>query len=84
MQDNNPLGALFDNPQAAKLLEKKSALESLANSDDGKAIRQKLDGTSIAKAFDEGDMTTVSGAISGILSTPEGARLAETLRELMK
>jgi hypothetical protein len=82
--ENSRAEALLDAADARRLTEKKDELERLANSTDGRRVRDKLDGAGIAKAFEQGDMQTVTGAISGILETPEGARLAQALRELMK
>jgi hypothetical protein len=83
---NKTAGEFLNSPNGKKLTEKKDELARLANSEDGKHVREMISGgdTGLLQAFEKGDMETVSGAISGILKTREGMRLAEQLQKLMK
>jgi hypothetical protein len=83
--EKNISSGFFSSAEARRLAEKKTELAQLAASEDGKRVRDALSGGGdITGAFERGDMETVTGAISGILSTPEGARLAKALQDLMK
>jgi hypothetical protein len=83
---NKTAGEFLNSPQGKKLTEKKDELARLANTEDGKRVRELISGgdASLVQAFEKGDMEAVTGAISGILKTREGQRLAEQLQRLMK
>jgi|GEM_PF-3586533 len=76
--------ALFKNADAQKIAAKRPELEQLANSADGKKVRELLGGDNIEKAARSGDISSIATAIQTALKTEEGARLANQLRELMK
>ena len=78
-------GQLLSGEGGAKLNAKKGQLQDLANSADGKNVKAMLEKNgSLETALKKGDMETVKSAVSGILQTESGARLAAQLRDLMK
>lgn len=78
--------ALLNSAARRKISAKKGELEQLANSKDGQKVRQMLDGKedALKSAVENGDTATLKSALSNILKTDEGARLASRLSELMK
>ena len=69
----------------AKLESKKGEIMAIAESSDGKKVKEILDKNgSIEKALEAGDMNAVKSAITGILNTESGARLAKQLSDLLK
>lgn len=76
----------FNSPQGAKLGEKKEALQDLMNSSEGQKVKRMMDGKAdkLVDAFEKGDMATLSSNLSNILSTKEGAKIAEKLMEMFK
>ena len=86
MTDNfeNKAGEFLGTPEGKKLASKKPALEKLANSSDGRRVREMLGGSKIEEAAKSGDVVSLATAIQNALKTEEGARLAAQLKELMK
>jgi hypothetical protein len=78
--------SLLNSDAGRKISAKKEELEQLANSKDGQKVRQMLDGKEqkLKSAVENGDTATLKSALSDILKTDEGARLANRLSELMK
>ena len=74
----------LNSPAGSKL--KKDELGKLMGSEDGQKIKKMLesDGTDLMGAVRKGDMDTLKNALSGILKTEEGARLAEQITKMMK
>ena len=72
-------------PEGQRLLGKKDVLGRIAASPDGQRVKAMMeqDGK-LAKAMETGDTAALRDAISGILKTEEGARLAAQLGGLMK
>jgi hypothetical protein len=68
----------------AKIAAKRPELEKLANSADGKRVKELLGGDKIEQAAKSGDIASIAAALQSALKTEEGARLANQLRELMK
>ncbi|MDR0904770.1 MAG: hypothetical protein LBN00_01120 [Oscillospiraceae bacterium] len=68
----------------AKIAAKRPELEKLANSTDGKRVKELLGGDKIEQAAKRGDIAAIAAALQTALKTEEGARLANQLRELMK
>ncbi|MGE4485278.1 MAG: hypothetical protein AB7C97_09245 [Oscillospiraceae bacterium] len=67
------------------LSSKKDELEKLANSADGQKVKSMMDpGGRIQSAYEQGDMETVRRAVTDIMKTEEGARLAKQLSDLLK
>ena len=67
------------------LSSKKDELEKLANSAEGQKVKAMMDPDgSIQAAYEKGDMESVRRAVTGILKTEEGARLAKQLSDLFK
>jgi len=60
------------------------ALKSIADSDDGRAIGRMLDSSEVERAAKSGDAEALKGILSQVLCTPEGKRLAESLKNAMK
>ena len=76
---------LMSKKNLAMLESKKSEIQALAESSDGRKVKEILDKNgSIEKALADGDMNAVKSAITGILNTDSGARLAKQLSELLK
>lgn len=63
---------------------KKDRLKSLAADADGLAVSRMLDPAAVEKAVKSGDTDTLKNMLSGVLSTDEGKRLAEKLKNAMK
>lgn len=61
-------------------------LKQLAESEDGRRITKMLDSSSvdIASAVEHGDEEAMKSILASVLSTQEGARLAQKLSELLK
>lgn len=62
---------------------KAERLKQLADSPDGQRISQMLDPKAVEAAAKSGDSAAMSGIIARILSTDEGRRIAESLKQLM-
>ena len=67
-----------------RLAQKRPELEKIANSADGKKVRDMLGADKIEQAAKTGDLAAIAAALQSALKTEEGARLANQLRELMK
>ena len=68
-----------------KLMDKKDDIARIAGSADGQRVKSMLEKSgSLDKAINSGDTAAVQAAIKSILSTKEGARLAQQLKDLMK
>lgn len=76
---------LLNSPQAAKLAAKKDDIERIAGSKDGQQVKAMLekDGGTLQDAFARGDMATLQAAVSDILKTDAGTRLAKQLSEML-
>lgn len=73
--------------QLGKELERRgktAALKRLAESDDGQRLAAALDTRAVEQAARSGDAAALSRLLRGVLSTPEGQRLAKNVEELMK
>jgi len=64
---------------------KDNALKNLAETQDAQKVKQMLgNGDSVKKAMASGDSAALEGIVKNILSTKEGARLAEELAKMFK
>lgn len=73
------------NDLPGSLSSKKGELEKLANSADGQKVKSMMDPDGrIQSAYEKGDMEAVRRAVTDILKTDEGARLAKQLSDLLK
>ena len=64
---------------------KDTALKNLAETQDAQKIKQMLgNGDSVKKAMASGDSATLESIVKNILSTKEGARLADELAKMFK
>lgn len=63
---------------------KTGALKRLAESEDGKRLARSLDAGALTEAARTGDSAALTRLLRGVLSTPEGQRLAKGVEELMK
>ncbi|HHT17464.1 MAG TPA: hypothetical protein GXZ77_07130 [Papillibacter sp.] len=77
---------LMNSPAASKLSGKKSELEKLMHTPEGKTIQGMLSGQeqNIMQAVSRGDMDVLKSTVSKILQTQEGAKLAEQIMKMMK
>lgn len=58
-------------------------IKKLAASDEGKMIHQMFSGTDVEKAAKKGDIESLKGAVSQLLQTEAGARLAKQISAMM-
>ena len=64
---------------------KNDALKNLAETQDAQKIRQMLgNGDTVKKAMASGDTAALESIVKNVLSTKEGARLAEELAKMFK
>ena len=79
-------GDFFNSPAGEKLSDKKDEIMGLIDSDDGQKVKKMIEGggVDIMGALQAGDMKTLKGALSGLLSTEEGARLAGQIMNMIK
>lgn len=64
---------------------KSKALRSLADTQDAKKIKQMLGGgDTVKKAMSSGDKGEIESIVRNILSTKEGARLAEEIAKMFQ
>ena len=77
---------LINSKTGGKLSAKNSELEKLANSEDGQKVKANLEkqGVDIAAAIENGDVATLQNALSQLLSTKEGTKLANQISKIMK
>lgn len=57
------------------------ALQKLTESEAGAALAAKIDGAAIERAAKTGDSAALSALLKSVLSTPEGARFAEQVKQ---
>lgn len=67
-----------------KLSSHKQELEKIMSSGDGQNVRRIMEANGVEDAVKKGDLDAVRSAVGNILSTPEGARLAQKISELLK
>ena len=63
---------------------KTEKLKSLADSEEGRAVSQMVDADAVRKAAINGDAAALRTILSQVLSTSEGRKLAESLKNAMK
>ena len=63
---------------------KTEKLKSLADSEEGKAVSRMIDAEAVQKAARSGDAAALKTILSQVLSTSEGQRLAQSLKDAMK
>lgn len=63
---------------------KTEKLKSLADSEEGKAVSRMIDAEAVQKAAKSGDAAALKTILSQVLSTSEGQRLAQNLKDAMK
>lgn len=63
---------------------KAMALKKLADSPEGRQIGRMLDAKAFAQAVGSGDTTALKKLLGAALSSEEGKRLAQQLRQLME
>lgn len=69
----------------ADIEAKSDALRSLSETQDAKKIKQMLgDGSSVKNAMKSGDTAALESIVKNVLSTKEGARLAEEISKMFK
>lgn len=76
---------ILESQQGANIMKKKKEIANLAASQDGAAVKSMFEQNSgIKDALGRGDVDALKDAVSNILKTDEGARLAKKLSEMMK
>jgi len=63
---------------------KADKLKSLADSENGRAISRMLDAEAVEQAAKKGDAAALQSILSSVLSTEEGRRLAEEIKNAMR
>ena len=63
---------------------KTEKLKSLADSEEGRAVSRMVDADAIGKAAKSGDAAALKAILSQVLSTSEGQKLAESIKNAMK
>ena len=87
MPDNiNSAADEFIKSQGSKIGGKQDDIKKLIDTPDGQKVKDMMSGRSEAlmDALGKGDIDTLKGALKDILSTEEGARLAQNLRDIIK
>lgn len=59
-------------------------LKAIAESNDGKALADALDAKKVEQAARSGDTAALKAILSQVLSTDEGKRLAEKVKDAMQ
>ena len=67
-----------------RLQGKTDKLKSLADSDEGRAVSRMVDADAVRDAAKKGDAEALKTILSQVLSTSEGRKLAENLKNAMK
>lgn len=62
---------------------KSADLQALARSAEGQKLKGMVDAQALRKAAQSGDSQALAKLLGGILETPEGRSLAESVRKLM-
>lgn len=63
---------------------KTDKLKSIAESEEGKAVMDVIDGAEVERAAKAGDAAALKTILAQVLSTDEGKRLAAKLKDAMK
>ena len=63
---------------------KMNRLKAIAESNDGKALADALDANKVEQAARSGDTAALKAILSQVLSTDEGKRLAEKVKDAMQ
>ncbi len=58
-------------------------IKQIASSDEGKKIQDMFKGSEIEQAAKSGDMDSLKSAVSQLLQTDAGARLAKQISDMM-
>lgn len=76
---------LLSGHNSAAFNGKNDALKNLAETQDAQKIKQMLgNGDTVKKAMASGDTAALESIVKNVLSTKEGARLAEELAKMFK
>lgn len=83
---NRAANDFFSSPEGAKLSEKKDDLNKLMNSPEGQNVKNMLtiNEAGLVTALEKGDTAVLKKALSDILKTEDGARIAEQILNMMK
>ena len=76
----------LNSPAGEKFHGKQDELTRLMATSDAQKVKKMMSGKgdALMSAFENGDMDTVTSALRELLKTEEGARLADSLRDMMK
>ena len=58
-------------------------IKQIASTEEGRQIRQMMNGADIQKAAEKGDMDSLKNAVTNLLKTDAGAKLADRIAEMM-
>ncbi len=75
----------LNSPAGAKLTSKKSELEKLVNSPEGQNVKKMIgkDEAALMAALEKGDTAVLKKALTDILKTEDGSKIAEQVIKLM-
>lgn len=59
-------------------------IKQIAVSNEGKQLQQMLSGTEVEAAAKKGDIESLKGAVTQLMQTEVGAKLAKQISEMMK
>jgi hypothetical protein len=58
-------------------------IKQIASTEEGRQIRQMMNSKDIQKAAEKGDMDSLKNAVTNLLKTDAGAKLADRIAEMM-
>ena len=85
--DKNKAPSDFLSPEeSAMLSEKKDDIEKLITTPEGQRVKEMIDKNedSLKKAIEKGDVDTIKNAVSSIMKTDEGLKLADQIMKMLK
>ena len=87
--DNNimdTVNKILKTPQGAEIYKKRNEFASLAESREGKKVKELLqkDSVSLSDALERSDTEQLKKSLMHILSTDEGARLMKQINNILK
>jgi hypothetical protein len=85
MDFNKTANEFLNSPAGAKLSGKKDELNQLINSPEGQNVKNMLnqDEGALMTALEKGDMAVLKKALTNILKTEDGSKIAEQVMKMM-
>lgn len=82
---NKTAEGLLGSNANAMFADKKDDLQKIADSSDGQQVKAMLNESgNLSEAFEKGDMDSIRKAVSKVMQTEAGSRLAKQLSDMMK